>query len=107
MGCRSMTTKETDITKVFKKKYFWDTDLSSLDPVESKRLIIDRIFSLGSVDDVKKVIAYYGEDVVVEVLCDLPDLDPKTLNFVSVIFNVPKDEFRCHQNQQSTKKRES
>ncbi len=102
-----MTTKEADITKVFKKKYFWDTDLSSLDPEESRCLIIERVFSLGSVQDVKETINYYGKDEVVEVLCNLPYLDPKTLNFVSVIFKVPREEFRCHQNQQSTKKQES
>jgi GTP:adenosylcobinamide-phosphate guanylyltransferase len=102
-----MATDESDIKSVFKKKYFWDTDLASLDPDESRRLIIDRVFSMGSVEDVREVINYYGQEGVVEVLCDLPYLDPKTLNFVSVIFNIPREQFKCHQRRQSTEKQES
>jgi len=86
----------SDISKELNDQYFWDVDVSNLDPEASKRLIIERIFTLGNVKDIRAIIAYYGRDEIVEELCKLNYLDPKTLNFVSKLFNKPKKEFRCY-----------
>jgi hypothetical protein len=76
--------------------YFWDVDSSKMDPKASKRLIIERVFSLGTIEDMKRVVAYYGRENVVEELSKLNYLDPKTLNFVSILFDKPKREFKCY-----------
>lgn len=78
------------------ERLFWDIDLSTLDKKASKRLIIERVFSLGSIEDMKKTTACYGYETTVKVLKDLNYLDPKTLNFVSLIFKTPKSEFKCY-----------
>lgn len=75
--------------------YFWDVDTSDLDPYASKRLIIERVFCLGDIEDIRLIIRYYGYADVVEQLADAAYLDPKTLNFVSILFDKPKNEFRC------------
>jgi hypothetical protein len=82
-------------------RYFWDVDLSVLDEKKSSRLIIERVFSLGEVDEINLVIRYYGEKKVLEVLSDLSYIDPKTLNFISKFFNKPIKKFRCHVRKQS------
>lgn len=86
----------SDISKELENQYFWDVDVSDLEPEASRRLIIERIFTLGNVRDIRAIIAYYGRNGVVEELCKLNYLDPKTLNFVSKLFNKPKKEFRCY-----------
>lgn len=96
-----MKNQSLDIKSELRKEYFLDVDVSNLDVEESKRIIIERIFMRGSTDEMKKVVAYYGRDIVVEELCKVNYLDSKTLNFVSKIFKTPKSKFKCYRRKQS------
>lgn len=98
-------TKTANILSEINNRYFWDVDSSKLDPESSKRLIIERVFCLGGVKDMKTIIAYYGTDEILQQLTCLPYLDSKTLNFISVLFDKPKEEFRCHNNNRSPRQR--
>ena len=82
-------------------KYFWDVNFAGLDENSSSRLIIERVFSLGEIHEMNQVIGFYGRGKVIEVLCNLSYLDPKTLNFVAKLFHKPFKAFRCYQKQQS------
>ncbi len=75
--------------------YFWDIDVSTLDEIKSKRLIIERVVNLGNLDEIKLVVNYYGKKELINTICKLNYLDSKTLNFLSLIFNVPKSNFKC------------
>ena len=81
---------------MLKPHYFWDVDLNKLQDESGKRLIIERIFSLGSLNEIHFVTDRYGMDEVRHVLCNLNYLDPKTLNFVSKLYKLPKKNFRCY-----------
>jgi len=82
-------------------QYFWDVDLTALDEALSCRLIIERVFSLGDMQEMNQVIHYYGKEKVVEILSNLTYIDPKSLNFISKLFNKPREEFRCYMRKQS------
>jgi len=84
-----------------KSQYFWDVDLSGLNETSASRIIIERVFSFGDIHEINHVITFYGEKKVVEVLCNLTYIDPKTFNFISKLFNKPEKEFRCYQIRQS------
>ena len=81
--------------------YFWDVDLSKLDDNTSCRLVIERVFTLGEIREMNLLISFYGQEKIVDILCDLPYLDPKTLNFVSKLFNKPLKSFKCYRLKQS------
>ena len=85
-----------DIIKELDPRYFWDIDISKLNISEAKRLIIERIFSLGKIDEMLRLLHYYGKKEVVETLSQINYLDPKTLNFISKFFNKPKSSFKCY-----------
>jgi hypothetical protein len=89
-----------DILKEIDHHYFWDVDVSRLDADKSRRLIIDRVFSLGSALEMRLLVDHYGEHEVVGILKDLNYMDPKTLNFVSKFFDVPVNEFKCYTRRQ-------
>lgn len=89
------------LIKKLNKSYFWDVDRKRLDPNTSYRLIIERVFQLGTVTEVFEVIGYYGKDTTLEVLKGLKHLDPKTLELFSLFFEVPKDQFACYTKRQS------
>lgn len=88
-----------NITEVLKKSYFWDVDISPGKAV-SKRLIIERIFSLGTLAEVALLIRYYGEEEVERILVELNYIDPKTLNFLSKYFRRSKKTFKCYKRKQ-------
>jgi hypothetical protein len=94
-------TQKLNIQKAFKKEYFWDVDISSLDAGKSKRLIVERVFNLGTLNEIKLVVNFYGTKKVVDVLQNLNYMDPKTLNFCSKLFNIPFHLFKCYRRRQS------
>jgi len=85
-----------------KQEYFWDVNLSTLDEKISKRLIVERIINLGNLQEIKLIIDHYGKEDVIATICNLNYLNPKTLNFFSLIFNVPKKKFKCYIRRQLT-----
>jgi hypothetical protein len=95
----TMNSKK-DISDILKQSYFWDIVIKKEKSV-SKRLVIERIFSLGTFDEVVSIIKYYGKKETEKVLLDLNYMDPKTLNFVSKYLGRSKTEFRCYTRKQS------
>jgi hypothetical protein len=86
-------------------QYFWDVDLACLNESADSRLIIERVFSLGEPHEMNEVIRFYGKNEVVEVLCNLSYIDPKSFNFITKLFNKPRKEFRCYKRMQSKPQR--
>jgi len=84
------------IRSLFKRHYFWDVDISKLDPVKNQRLIIERILTFGSMKEINLLMEHYGKPAVINICRQISYLDPKTLNFISKLFELPEGEFRCH-----------
>lgn len=80
---------------------FWDMDLSKMDPETNKRIIIERVFSLGNLDELKFIFRHYGTDTIRREIVRAGNLDRKTLQFASDILKIPKEEFRCYKRRQS------
>jgi len=88
------------LSDLLRPVYFWDIIIPDDAGSMSRRLIIERIFSFGSLEEIKFLISYYGSNEVLEELCNINYLDPKTLNFVSKVFKKPKNKFKCYMRKQ-------
>jgi hypothetical protein len=77
------------------KVLFWDTNFDTLDYQKHKEYIIEKVLVYGKISDWRQIQAYYTNDVIKEVAVNLRNLDAKTLAFLSVIFDIPKQKFRC------------
>ena len=75
---------------------FWDINPGKLSMDEHRRLVIERVFSLGNLKELEFVIQYYGWDLVREELMKVGYLDPKTLEFATRMFQIPKSKMRCY-----------
>jgi hypothetical protein len=84
------------------KAYFWDVDINQMDEVKSKRLIIERVINYGNLQEIQLVKNHYSVKEVKTILCDLNYIDPKTLNFISLLFHIPKTKFKCYTRKQLT-----
>lgn len=79
-----------------RQSLFWDVDVNSIDLQKHRASVIERIVSRGRFSEFKAMVNYYGKDVVKTVLLNARYLDKLTLSFCSVIFEVPKEKFRCY-----------
>ena len=50
--------------------------------------------------DVEEIERTNGKTEVISELCNLNYIDNKTLQFFSIIFNIPKKKFKCYRNKQ-------
>ena len=87
--------------KDFSPHLFWDVDVSQLDSEKSKRLIVERVFTLGDFSDLKLLFLLYSKEEVLQELKNAGSLDKKTLNFASHFFQMPKSDFKCYKKTQS------
>lgn len=63
--------KKVEIVNVLNPAYFWDIEIDHLDPVNGSRLIIERVFSLGTLSEMYLLKHYYGEDAVIATLTSI------------------------------------
>jgi hypothetical protein len=80
------------------KYLFWDLNIDLLDPNADKKLILERVFSRGTENDEKMVFNYYGKNHIKNTIVDLKNLDKKTINYLSIVFNIQKEDFKCYKN---------
>ena len=83
------------------KNLFWDIDLQQFDEDKNKRIIIERVFSMGEISDVKTIIQFYGIENIKKEIVNAGFLDNKTIYWVSEFLNIPKTEFKCFAKKQS------
>jgi len=82
----------------FSKGCFWDSDTRSLDFEEGKSFIIKRVLTYGNTLDEKKLFRFYGWDIIESEIVKIRYLDKKVLNYLSIIFDIKKSNFRAHEN---------
>ena len=75
---------------------FWDVDFSKLDIGKSKRLIIDRVLSLGTVSEFKAILKAYGKDLIKNEVQNIGYFDDKTFEFIVDYFGIEKQKMKCY-----------
>ncbi len=83
---------------------FWDVDYDKIDWDKKARFVIGRVVMYGTVEDWNAIKSYYGLDRIKEEMMQERYLDPKSLSFLSCLFDVPKEQFRCFTEMQSSPK---
>lgn len=84
------------------KNIFWDVEYDKLDWQNNSNFIISRVALRGSLSDWFEIKSYYGLSKIKQIILDSRYLDKISLNFFSFYFDLPKEEFRCYNIQQST-----
>jgi hypothetical protein len=77
------------------KALFWDTNLATLDLAKHEKQIIARVVERGGLDGWHKLRRHYGDDKLRQVVTSLRTLEPRTVNFLCLMLNLKKENFRC------------
>ena len=90
------------MTNINSLKYlFWDIDFNSIDMDKHCRFIIERVITYGDLKDWNTLKKLYSLSTIKKEVVQIRSLDAKTLNFMSFIFDLPKQKFRCYTQIQS------
>lgn len=74
---------------------FWDSDPSTLDLDRHAKAIIARVVERGGLEGWHKLRRHYGDDKLRQVVTSLRTLEPRTVNFLCLMLNLNKENFRC------------
>jgi len=86
----------------FRRELFWDIDFANLNLEKHKRLIIERVITLGNLEEFRQLLVIYKTEIIRQTIMELGYLDPKTMNFVISYFEIDKNQLRCYTKKQST-----
>lgn len=78
-----------------RKALFWDIEYEKLDIGLHKRLIIERVLSLGNLEEFYFLLNHYDTKELITEIKQIGYLDPKTTSFVVSFFKINKKELRC------------
>lgn len=81
---------------------FWDIDISEIDIEKNSRFIIKKVLQYGLYTDWKLLKQLYGIDFITKVASQISDLDKRTASFLSVVGDLPKQNFKCYSTKPST-----
>ena len=80
----------------FSKHLFWDVDIESIDFIKHKRYIINRVMQYGLFKDWQLIMKVYGLHTITDTAKTIRDLDMKSMEFLSLLSGIPREEFVCY-----------
>ena len=85
-----------------RKELFWDIDFNKLNSDTHKRIIIERVLSLGNLNEFYFILKTYNTQALISIISQIGYLDPKTMSFVVSFFKINKNKLKCYTQKQST-----
>lgn len=78
-------------------RYFWDTDVSRLNPQDRPYYVIQRLLEIGNDEAVRWLRKNFSEKQIKEVVCQSREITPKTANFWSLFLGISLKKIKCFQ----------
>ena len=82
------------------KHLFWEVNVHELDSQKNKKQIIRKVLNYGLLRDWQIISNYYGINEIAKAALTIRDLDEKTISFISLLSNIPKEKFSCYTTKQ-------
>ena len=81
----------------------WEFDLQKSDfkNPHMRNEIVGKVAGRGRMEDWYFILNFYGEETVRETIKNLAYLNNKTMNFLSLVFDIPKTDMKCYKRKQS------
>ena len=95
-----MKIKKGIIEINLREHLFWDIPGDFVDPVKSKRLIIERVSTRGTLNEFRQILNLYGQKDFLNTIKQIGYLDNKTVNYLVKIFGIRKEELKCYKPKQ-------
>ncbi len=94
--------RKINLKNILNPRLFWEFDYKRLDTEKNKSLIIERVITRGTLNELLSTINYYGVSAIKKEVIGFPQLDNYTFNFLHITFDIPKNNFKCYTKKQLT-----
>ncbi len=95
---------DKDRHTAIRKHLLWEFDLENFDFQNAKDIVIERVVQRGDKDDWLSIFNLYGVEAVENSIRNIQYLNPKDLNFVVWVFDIPKEKMKCYTKTQLSSK---
>ena len=95
-----MNKQQYKVTQ-FSPHIFWDVAPNDIDLKNHASFILERVMRYGRLKDWALLQKIYGLPTIKKLALGARDLDDFSIAFLSLIFNVKKESFRCYRQKQS------
>jgi len=79
---------------------FWDVERVKIDFEKNKKWLVQRVLEYGLLKDWLIIYKYYGISKIAQIAMQLKELDDKSLSFISLLSDIPKEKFLCYTTKQ-------
>ncbi len=83
-----------------RRSLFWDVPEKEIDLQRNKRLVIERVFSRGDIEELNQILKYYSAPEIKKEVIRIGTFDKKTLNFICLLYNIEPEDFKCYTEKQ-------
>jgi len=73
----------------------WSYNKSKVCPIRMYKTIIEQVLERGSIKDIAEIIRFYGLKKVQDVALNVRVLNPKRVNLLSLIWDIPIEKFKA------------
>ena len=73
----------------------WAFDKKKVCPIRMYKTIIEQVLERGSIIDIAEIIRFYGLEKVQNVAMQVKVLNPKRVNLLSLIWEIPIEQFKA------------
>jgi hypothetical protein len=80
---------------LFTRNILWDVNAETFDIQKGRRLVVQRVLMLGTLDDLHLLKTLYSLSDIREEVMKIKDWDSKVMNFVSLWLDIPREQFAC------------
>ena len=75
--------------------FLWSFDKGKVCPKRMYKTIIGEVLERGTIKDIAQIIKFYGLEKVQDVALRITVLNPKRINLLSLIWDIPVDQFKA------------
>jgi hypothetical protein len=97
--------EKKSIGKTISKSLLWEYNLDNFDWYSMRTVVLQRVIQRGWFDDFYAAIKLYGGiDNVKDIIKEIPNLSPKEISFVCLVFGLKKEDLKCYMRKQLREK---
>jgi hypothetical protein len=89
---------------VFSSYLFWDIDKDNIDIEQYPKFLIERVLQYGTWTDWLALKQVIGIKKISEEVVKIKNLDDRTLSFMSIVTDIPQNQFLCYTQKQFQEK---
>ena len=86
-------SKNTNKDLVLPPHLLWSYDKKKVNPIRMSRTIIEQVLERGTIENIAAIIKFYGLEKVQEEAIKIRVLNPRRVNLLALIWDIPIEKF--------------